>query len=240
MIRLASRRAPRLFVLSLLASLPAACSFPAPSLLPPERAAPQNVYLLRPQENPHGASGAGAEASGARCAAPAGTLLVNLPRARPGFDTSGMIYLLQPKAVGIYADSRWADTPARMLAPLAALALEETGCFRAVVQMPTTVAGDIRLDLDDLALEQEFFTRPSRVRLSLAAVFVTLRDQEVVAARRFEVVEEAPSDDASGGAVAANRAVGLLLDRLAAWAASLAGGEPGRGGAAETVQPPRE
>ncbi len=211
------RRAARGAALAVLAAAAAACT-----LLPAPKAAPRNTFLLAPLAAPPGAPPA-------QGPAPAATLLVTLPREEPGFDTARMAYLRRPNAVSYYADSQWADTPARMLAPLIAQALERTGRWRAVVRTPTAIAADYRLDTEDLALGQEFFGRPSRVRLALRAVLVDAREESVVAARRFEAVEDAPTDDADGGAAAAGRAAAKLVEAVAAWAGeSLPAGGPAR------------
>jgi cholesterol transport system auxiliary component len=206
------RRSSRIRLLAILALLAAtgACT-----LLPEPKAVPQTTFLLRPESSPTGASTE-------RCRAGAGTLLVSVPREEPGFDTPRMAYLLRPYNVKYYANSRWADTPASMLAPALVEALEKTGCWHAVVRMPSTIAADFRLDTEDLVVEQEFFSRPSKVRLALRATLVDLRGQGVLAVRRFRTAEDAPSEDADGGAVAAGRAAEKLLGSLAEWASEIA------------------
>jgi cholesterol transport system auxiliary component len=149
------------------------------------------------------------------------TLVVSLPQAQAGYDTARMVYLKRPHELSYYAVNQWADTPARMLHPLLAQALERTGSFKAVVQTPSVVRGDYRLDVAGLALEQEFFDQPSRVRLSLRIQIVELKSLGVVGTREFEALEEAPSDDAYGGVIAANRAVGRILNEVANWVRSL-------------------
>jgi len=144
-------------------------------------------------------------------------LIVGIPQARAGYDTPRMVYLLRPHELTMYATNQWADTPARMLAPLLVQALEGTGVWKVVVQMPTAIRGDYRLDSELLVFEQQFFQQPSRVRLGLRAYLVDLKSQNVLGVRAFEVTEEAPSEDAYGGVVAANRAAAKLLDELAAW-----------------------
>jgi len=181
------------------------------TLLPAPRETARNTFVLH-------AEPAAPDAAPGPCGRRDSTLLVNTPREEPGFDTPGMAYLLRPNVLGYYADSRWVDTPARMMAPLLVQAVEGTGCWRAVVRGPNTADADFRLDTEDLVLEQEFFHRPSRVRLAVRAVLVDLRRQSVVGTRRFEALEEAPADDAFGGATAANRAAGRILTALAAWA----------------------
>ncbi len=199
------RRASGGIALAALAALAAACT-----LMPAPKPAPRNTFLLWPEP---GISGA----SPAQPGTAAETLVVTLPREEPGFDTARMAYLRSPNAVSYYADSQWADTPARMLLPAMAQALERTGRFRAVVRTPTAVAAEYRLDTEDLVLGQEFFSRPSRARLALRAVLVDAREERVVAARRFEAVEAAPTDDAAGGAAAAGRAAAKLVESVAAW-----------------------
>jgi cholesterol transport system auxiliary component len=181
------------------------------TLLPAPRETARNTFVLQP-EPPSSATPSGT------CGRRDATLLVNVPREEPGFDTPGMAYLLQPNVMRYYADSRWIDTPARMMGPLLVQAMERAGCWRAVVRAPSTTDADFRLDTEDLVLEQEFFHRPGRVRLAIRAVLVDMRRQSVVGTRRFEALEEAPAEDAFGGATAANRAAGRILPALAAWA----------------------
>jgi cholesterol transport system auxiliary component len=184
------------------------------TLLPSPRDTARNTFVLHPEP-------AAAAAASVPCGRRDATLLVNVPREEPGFDTPRMAYLLRPDILAYYADSRWVDTPARMMAPLLVQAMEESGCWRAVVRAPNATDADFRLDTEDLVLEQEFFHRPSRVRLAIRAVLVDTRRQSVVGTRRFEALEDAPAEDAFGGANAANRAAGRILPALAAWAGNV-------------------
>lgn len=144
------------------------------------------------------------------------TLLINLPKPQAGFDTTRMAYLLRPYEVSYYAFNRWGDTPSRMLAGLLVQTMERTGLWRAVVQAPSAVRADYRLDCDNLVLEQQFFS-PSRVLVALRAQLIDVKQQRVIGTRDFEVFQTAPTEDAYGGVVAANQAVGKLLGELAEW-----------------------
>ncbi len=144
-------------------------------------------------------------------------LLVSPPQALAGFDTPRMAYVARPHEVSYYATSQWVDAPARMVAPLLAQAFERTGVWRAVVQGPSSVRADYRLDADNLAVAHEVIERPSRVRLTLRLQLVETRERKVLGTRGFEVEEEAPGDDAYGAAIAANRALPKLLDQAAEW-----------------------
>ncbi len=221
-------------VVLLLPALAAGCS-----LFPKREHGTQTTYLLA--GNPPGEEGGASPVSG-RTPAPV-TVVVARPRARPGFDTPRMAYLLHPGEVRYYAFHEWADTPGRMLAPLAVEALELSGCCQMVVRIPDSVPGDIRLDIEELALGQEFFTTPSVVRLSFRALVVRLRGREVVAARRFEAVEAAPSEDPRGGAAAAAGAARKVLREMSEWVAQIVAAPPvsegaGRSPAAATPGEP--
>jgi cholesterol transport system auxiliary component len=196
------RRGARLTAVLAFAALVAGCA----SLLPPPSPAP-NLHVLD--------------------AVPAATtpsperrdlvLEVSAPKAWPGFDTPQMAYVRKPHALDYYASNRWADAPARMIVPSIARALEQTGAFRAVVQAPTTVAADLRLSTELVRLQQNFAAKPSEVELALHVQVIDVRGRRVVATRTFEATEAAPSEDAYGGVIAANRALARVLAQVAAF-----------------------
>ncbi len=148
-------------------------------------------------------------------------LLINQPTAQAGFETPRMAYLLRPHEVSYYAFNQWADTPARMFAVLLTQTMERTGLWHAVVQAPSAVKADYRLDCDNLVLEQQFFSRPSRLRVAMRALLIDHKRQNVLGTRNFEIFEAAPSEDAYGGVLATNRAAARLLDQLATWVSAL-------------------
>ena len=150
-------------------------------------------------------------------------LAVSMPRARSGFDTPQMVYLRQPQKLEYFAVNRWANAPARMLGPLLVQALEQTASFRAVVQSPGTIPANIRLDTELIRLQHYFGTRPSKVQLTLRAQLIDVADQRVLAVKLFDEVEDAVSDDAYGGSVAANRALQRVLDQLSDFCISESG-----------------
>lgn len=141
-------------------------------------------------------------------------LAVSMPRARAGYDSAQMAFLRRPYELEYFTKSRWVDAPARMLAPLLTEALDRSGGFRAVVQAPGGASADVRLDVELVRLQQDFGTRPSRVELALRAQLIDLRSNRVFAETQLEEVESAPSEDAYGGVIAANRALQRMLARL--------------------------
>ena len=179
------------------------------SLGPTETTAPRS-YFLNPEiswKNPHG--------SGERIGA--SVLLITQPKAQAGFDTARMAYLLRPYEVNHYAFNQWADTPARLLHQVLVENLDKTGSWRAVLQAAGAVPAQFRLDCDNLILEQQFFSNPSRIRLALRAQLIETKKQSILASRYFELFESAPSEDAYGGVLAANQASAKLLTQMAEW-----------------------
>ena len=138
-------------------------------------------------------------------------LAVTVPNAWPGFDTPQMAYQRVPHELEYFALHRWADTPAQMLKPLLARALEPE--FRAIVQAPGSASADLRLDTELIRLQQDFTTQPSRVEIVLRAQLI--RDKRVMATKQFNESEAAASDDPYGGVVAANRALQRILEQIA-------------------------
>ncbi len=147
-------------------------------------------------------------------------MLVSTPRAHGGYDSTRFAYMQQAYGLRYYTRSRWAATPAHMLAPLLADAIQETGQFQALHRPPGSVAADVRLDSELIRFHQDFTVQPSAMRISLRAQLVDLRAGRVLATRLFDLTEPAAAGDAYGGVVAANRAVQQLLHELAQFCVS--------------------
>lgn len=179
------------------------------SIGPPERS-PPHIFVLSPEISVNNLAANPGDSHAA-------ILLVSLPKPLAGYDTPQMVYVRRQHEVSYYAANQWADTPARMLAPLMVQAMRNTGLWQSVVQAPSTVRADYRLDCDGLVLEQQFFSNPSRVRLALRAQLIDLQAQRIIDSHNFEIFESAPSDDPYGGVVAANRAAGKLLAEMPEW-----------------------
>lgn len=141
-------------------------------------------------------------------------IAVDAPSARPGVDTPQIAYVRQAHKLDYYVKNRWADTPSRMLAPLLVQALEQSGNFRAVLRTANPIPADLRLDTEWIRLQQDFTTQPSRVELTLRAQLYDLKSRQVLAVREFDAAENAASEDAYGGVIAANRALARVLGQL--------------------------
>lgn len=156
-------------------------------------------------------------------AADAPVLMISRPRANGAYDTERIAYMQQEYGLRYYTRSQWADTPARMLAPLLAEALNAGGEFQALYATPGRVAADLRLDTELLRFHQDFTQQPSEMHITVRAQLVDLGTQRVIATELFDIREPAPSEDAYGGVLAANRAVARLLEAIAGFCAGLPG-----------------
>jgi cholesterol transport system auxiliary component len=204
MMMVAPLSLPKRALLGLLAAAIAGCS-----LLAPTRAPAPHLFTLQPRFP---------TADGAETVAPR-TIAVSLPSARPGFDGPRMAYVTRPYEIQYFATHEWVEPPARLLAPLLRLALARGGRLR-VVEATEVEPAALRLETELVALQQEFTVRPSRVRFALRARLDDGATGRLVAETDLETTEPADSEDPYGGVVAANRAVGRLLEELAAWCAA--------------------
>ncbi len=182
------------------------------TLIKPPAAVSMQSYVLEPPA-------AGRPANAAR---PHGaTLVVAELRTRSGYDTPRMAYVKRDYTLDYYANSQWADTPARMLQPLLVNALESTGHYSAVLRAPAPVATGLRLDAEIVRLEQVFTTKPSHMRISLRVLLIDTRNGQVLGQREFDADVPTPSDDAYGGVRALNQALAPLLNDVAAFCVTL-------------------
>jgi len=145
------------------------------------------------------------------------TLIVSPPHATAGFDSARIAYVREPFKLEYFAQNRWIDPPARMLAPLIVAAIAAGNTFHAVVTTPSSASGDFRLDTEIIRLQHEFTEQPSRVRFTLRASLIDDKTRAVLAAREFEAVVTAETADPRGGVVAANAAVQQVLVELSAF-----------------------
>ncbi len=136
------------------------------------------------------------------------------PQARPGFATTGMAYREQPFELAYFAYNEWAAPPPKMLQPLLVEAMESAGAFSAVIDGPQRLGADRRLETELLYLIQDFTGETSHLEMAVRAQIIDMRSEEVIATRTFRTSQPAPSDDAYGGVVAANRALKQLLPEL--------------------------
>ena len=176
------------------------------SVLPKPAPGSINQYLLEYAASPQ---------AGQETLRDAPVIVITVPRAHAGYDTSRIAYMQEDHGLRYYTRSRWADTPVRMLAPLLADAMQATGQFQALYTTPGSVSSDMRLDTELIRFHQDFRSLPSEVRITLRAQLIDLAKGRVIATWMVDRSGAAGTDDAYGGVVAANRLLGQMLDELA-------------------------
>jgi cholesterol transport system auxiliary component len=186
------------------------------SLLPPPPP-PDSIYLLEAKVASISAPETLPDATRSSQTKRGLVLAVSMPRARSGFDTAQMVWVQQAYGLKVYSRNRWADTPARMLAPQITQTLERSGAFQAVVQSPSAVLANLRLDTELIRLQQDFSVQPSRVQFTLGAQLIDIGTQRVIASAEFDETENAVTENAYGGVRAANLALERLLAKLTAF-----------------------
>jgi cholesterol transport system auxiliary component len=142
-------------------------------------------------------------------------LQVSTPQARSGFESPRMVYLKKAHELEYFANNQWVDSPARMIAPLLLQAMESSGKYKAVITSRSAVLADLRLDTEIVRLQQEFFSSPSQLHLTLRVQLLDLHKKSILAQREFDVQQAAASDDPYAGVVAANQALQKLLPQIA-------------------------
>jgi cholesterol transport system auxiliary component len=142
------------------------------------------------------------------------TLMVNLSSATAGFDSSRIMFSRVPYKLEYFAHNEWIDTPARMLTPLIVSKLKANGLFSAVTLTPSAANSHYSLDTQIIRLQQEFFSSPSRERLTVRATLIDNVKQYVIFVHEIDVVVTAKTDNPYGGVVAANEAVQKMLEKL--------------------------
>ena len=104
-----------------------------------------------------------------------------------------------------------------------------TGSGHGTDERLASHCSDADVDIDQVELVQDFLQKPSQVRVALRIQIIKLPEYLVLGTRVFEVAEEAPNDDAYGGAVAAIRAVERLVKEVAGWLSGCVSGGQGTG-----------
>lgn len=130
------------------------------------------------------------------------TLQVMAPGAAPGYATTAIAYRQSAYELRYYARQRWIDRPARLLGQALVDGLSAGGA--RVLPEGGGMRADYRLLSQLLQIEQDFTTRPSRMRLALRVQLVDVRDGRLLGGQTLRLEQAAGSDDAAGGVAAAN------------------------------------
>lgn len=142
------------------------------------------------------------------------TVLVARPRALPGYGTTHFAYVEDAHELRYYGRHEWIVEPSEMIQPAVVRALESSGAFAAVLSPPSTAVASHRLDLELVALYQDYRGGgASELVLTVRAQLISADSRAVLATRTFEYREPAGTGPVVGAA-AADRALARLLEEL--------------------------
>ena len=150
------------------------------------------------------------------------TLLISPMIAAPGYDSTHIIYTRTAHQLAYFARSVWIDTPTRMIAPLMAATLANSGTFRAVTPTTSAVAGELRLNTELVRLQHDFTVQPGQLRFTLRATVLDNATRKVLAWREFDEILPVASDAPDAGIEAANSAVQAGLQELNVFCSAVA------------------
>nr|WP_058441129.1 ABC-type transport auxiliary lipoprotein family protein [Legionella brunensis] len=142
------------------------------------------------------------------------SIFVNTPDAVAGYQGEEMLYTDKAYELTPFVHSTWVDQPAEMLLPLLVQSLQRSGYFRVVASSPGAEIAEYRLDTQLIELQQNFLTKPSKIKFVIKVVLVQVEDNHVVASRIFSHLVPCPADTPYGGVIAANRATELFTAEL--------------------------
>lgn len=143
------------------------------------------------------------------------TILIAATRAAPGYESTQMLYTTQPYRVAAYANHAWLAPPAKLITPLLAESIRRAHYFHSIAMVPFTGSSDFRLDTRLLELQQGFEHGKSEVRLSMRVQLINNHTQRFVGSQSFTVKVPAMTNNPYGGVQASNKAVRIMLSKIA-------------------------
>jgi len=143
------------------------------------------------------------------------SLRIARPTSSPGFRTARMAYMTVQNRLDYFAYHEWVDAPATMLASIIEQRLETDRIFSSVLSGSTDIKTDWRLDLNLLALYQDFTTaQQSRIVFKVKVSLLDLHNRILIDTKTFEYIVNTEINNAEAGVTAANKAVVDFLTEL--------------------------
>ncbi len=141
------------------------------------------------------------------------TLLVLVPTAASGYQTTGIIYSLYPYQLSAYTKHQWIAPPAQMLQSAIAQSMQNTRYFSAVVTSPMVAKTNYVLSAQLVKLQQDFHGNESQVLMQLRASLIDDQNR-VIINRLYSVVQPVAEPTPYGAVKAANLAAQVIQTQL--------------------------
>ncbi len=125
-------------------------------------------------------------------------LYVTVPVGAPGFNSTAMIYETERAQLVAYSEHRWVEEPALMLLPALTAYLETRGRIGAAVSSAAQTRVRWQLDVQHLALWQQFRAADAVVRLRFRVQLKDLQQSRLLASRWVDLMEPCAQADIQG------------------------------------------
>jgi cholesterol transport system auxiliary component len=146
-------------------------------------------------------------------------LLVDLPQAPAGIDTSRIALSKSPISLDYYADAAWTDQAPALIETALLASFENTGAITAIDRESTGLRADfiLRTEIRHFEAVYDAAGGPPRVWVAVIARLVAMPQRSIVAQAQFEQRAPAAADSVPAVVAAFNAATDAALRDIVLW-----------------------
>jgi cholesterol transport system auxiliary component len=157
-------------------------------------------------------------------------LLVAVPIAPAGLDTSRIALSRTPVSLDYFADAEWTDRAPLLLQTALVDAFAKSGAFAGVARDSAALRADLVLETEIRAFQAGYDspTGPPRASIGLTARLVKFPERKIVGQTSVTQQSAAAANDVADIVRAYDEAVGAAVSQVVAWAVTNSGLSPRR------------
>jgi cholesterol transport system auxiliary component len=146
-------------------------------------------------------------------------LLVDVPLAPAGLDTTRVALSRSPISLDYFADSEWTDSVPMLVQTALVASFENSKSIAAIDRESTGLRADFILKTEIRHFEAEYGagTGPPNVWVAANARLVKMPDREIIAQGSFERHEPAAANDVPSIVLAFDEALGAVMKQIVVW-----------------------
>jgi cholesterol transport system auxiliary component len=146
-------------------------------------------------------------------------LVIDVPRASPGLDSSRIALVRPPVSFDYFADSAWTDRAPVVVQAALLESFENSGRLVALDRDSIEAEPDfvLRTQLRHFEAEYDRATGPPLARVAIRVRLVSAGDRRIVAETAFSRSARAAANDVPNIVAALDRALGEVIDEIVAW-----------------------
>lgn len=119
---------------------------------------------------------------------------------------------------GGYLYGRWSDTPSVMLTRLLVSSLERQNLFSVLMTASSNAKADWVLESELMAFEHRFNRDgTSQGLIDISCRVIDVKTKQPISAKRFVILNDAPSNDIQGGIIALQKSSDELIAQQSSW-----------------------